>query len=545
MRVFLRKHKEVIYSLILAFVVSFMIFLVEPISLYANNINDFWFDLSVLAPALFQFFALSFAAIFLILLCFVLLAKKFKKPLFFFIPFLIAFTVFLIAYIHGNFFSAALPPFDGEVINWHDFLTEHIISTIICIVIILAIIITSVKFTPAKVSKITSYLTIAIFAMLSVSLASTFLTTDAFKTKEVVTYATPENLNTFSNDRNFLILLVDATDSERFREAVGDSELYRSTFADFTYFPDTVGAYNLTRDSIPFIFSGLWDRNETDFITYSTNAFNESPLFSKLASSGYTMNFYENDFIWYDRKAFIFDNITSRTKNIDNLALFKQEVKYILFKYSPYPLKRFSRVDSIDFAATQVAEEAQAFVWDDVKYYENATTNPISLTNDKVFQFLHLEGAHVPYNLDENLNIIEDGTYSQKCAATLKLINAYLERLKAYSVYDNSSIIIMADHGANNIANPNPILYIKGLNEHHTMSTSEKAVWYPDLLDMYNELLAGQSSSEIFSHVGEEHRDRYIIQIPFRQEEHMTEWVQTGKAWDASTLKKTGKEFNL
>lgn len=547
MNKFIRKNKELIYILILSITISFMLFIVEPTILYAGNINDFWFDYYTIIPKLILFFIISSLIIFVFLSVFLIFSKKLRKTSLIEIPIIIIFTVFLITYIHGNFFSNNLPSFNGEPIVWASYMPEHIISIIICTIVLVTVIISSIKLKTAKLAKISSFITLTIFAMLFVSLLNTFITTDTLKEKEIMTYATSDQLNTYSNNRNFLILLVDAVDSELFYKNVHDLDLYEETFQDFTYFPDTVGAYNLTRDSIPFIFSGIWDHNETDFVTYSTNAYNESPLFNELKKQNYTMNFYDNDFVWRSRKALDFNNITSHSKDIDPISLLKQLVKYDSFKYLPYPLKKFSHSESIDFASTQSLNEAASFNWEDLAYYNFIKENEASLTNQSLFQFLHLEGAHVPFNLDENLNSIniENGTYAKKCIATLKVINAYLENLKNIKVYDKSTIIIMSDHGANNVANPNPILFIKGINEHHDFVSSEKPIWYPDLIDAYDQLLSDKPASEAFINVPNEHRDRYIIQIPFQHEEHMTEWVQTGKAWDASTLTKTGKEYNL
>ena len=540
-----KNYQDLFYALILSVVISFMFFIYEPTTMYANNVNDFWFDYHVMMPKLtllFLTFLIIILTPFLVLFIF---SRKYNKPLLIKIPLIVVFSLFLIVYIHGNFFSGGLPPFNGEPIIWSNYLTEHVISIIICVAIITIIIISSIKLKPAKLTKISNIITLIIFAMLSVSLLSTVATTDVFKEKEIMTYATTDQLNTYSSRRNFLILLVDAVDSELFYKNVHNLNLYKETFQDFTYFPDTVGAYNLTRDAIPFIFSGIWDRNETDFVTYSTNAYDESPLFNELKNQNYTMNFYDNDFVWHSRKALDFNNITSHEKDINLVSFLKQLIKFDLFKYLPYPLKRFSHSESIDFSKTQSIDEAESFDWSNLNYYNNTKENQISLIDQSLFQFLHLEGAHVPYNLDEDLNIIDNGTYAQKCVATLKVINAYLEYLKNAGVYDNSAIIVMADHGANNVANPNPILYIKGVDEHHEYTSSNKAIWYPDLINAYNQLLSGKPASEAFANVSDEHRDRYIIQIPFQHEEHMTEWVQTGKAWDPTTLSKTGKEYDL
>ena len=539
------KFKQFVPAIILSFVIGFMFFLYEPITLYANNINDFWFDLYIIIGPAVLSCSLCSISIIVLFSVFYIISHYVHKPTPYYAAFLLVFTFFLISYIHGNFVNGSLPSLNGETIEWQSFHTESTISIVICVITVSILIVSILKFGLKNTVRYSAYLSLIIFGMLSVSLVTTLITTDALKSKTVLTYATTDNINTYSNKHNFLIVLVDAVDSARFVEATKNNSLYEETFKDFTYYPDTVGAYNLTRDSIPFIFSGKWDKNETDFNNYSTNAFNSSPLFAELESSQYMMNFYENEFTWQDRKAFTFSNITSHNKELNKATYLKNIIRYDLFKYTPWFLKPYIHYEKIDFLTTQATEERTNFDWGNLVNYQNILANQPIVTDQKLFQFLHLEGAHVPYNLNSNVEPIENGTYEEKCLATLKIINAYLKRLRDNNLYDNSSIIIMADHGVNYVANPNPILYIKGIKESHSLQTSDKAIWYPDLLNAFSDLLAGKSSSELFSEITDEHRDRYIIQIPYQHEEHMVEWVQTGKAWDPATLKQTGKEYDL
>lgn len=546
MKSFMSKHirYQRFYAVIISITISFMFFVVEPIALYATNVNDFWFDLHIIAPSLLSFFAISTLAILFFLLILYALSHVTKKSIIFNVGALVVFALFIIAYIHGNFFAGSLPTLNGETIDWGSFGAESVVSIIICLLVVALVVVAAIKLKPHAYIKYASFTTLAIFAMLAVSLFSTLMTTDALSRKEIITYATTQNINTYSSNKNFLILLLDAVDSLSFAEATKNSELYSETFKDFTYFPDTVGAYSLTRDSIPFIFSGAWDRNETDFITYSTNAYDNSPLFDKLHSAGYKMNFYDEDFVWHSDKAFQFDNVASHTGNINTWNLLKQETKYILYKYLPFPLKRFSMIDTLDFATTQSSEEKEQFAWDDLPNYDSfKNENPV-LIGQNLFQFLHLEGAHVPYNLNEDLELVEESTYQQKCVATLKIINAYLNRLRDSGVYDNSIIVVMADHGNRVPVNADPILYIKGLGEKHELSVSDKAVWYADLQQAFDELLDGKKSTELFGEVSSSRDDRIIISIPFQHEDTMTEYVQRGKAWDSSTIVETGNIYN-
>ena len=125
-----------------------------------------------------------------------------------------------------------------------------------------------------------------------------------------------------------------------------------------------------------------------------------------------------------------------------------------------------------------------------------------------------------------------------------------INKLKESGVYDNSVIIVMADHG---FACPpvkgaegrqNPILLIKGINEHHDkVVKSTLPISYADLNTAYANLLDGKKGESVFGNI-DKNRERRYLYYEYSKEDHMTEYVQKGKAWDKKTLVKTGKEFN-
>ena len=79
MRGVFKKCQDIIYALILSLAISFMLFLYEPITMYANNTNDFWFDYYTLIGPTSLFFLLTFVGIFIGLLIVYLFAKSKEK----------------------------------------------------------------------------------------------------------------------------------------------------------------------------------------------------------------------------------------------------------------------------------------------------------------------------------------------------------------------------------------------------------------------------------------------------------------------------------
>ena len=540
------KDKRLIAAYIVSFVLAFMLYFYEPITMYLNNVNDFWFNLNIILFPIIKITLLIFLVLSIIFTIVYFINKKSKNKMLIFDICLISFFIgFICAYIQGNFLVNNLPPLDGTSIEWFSktYLSQNIVSVILWLLVIIISIIVTIKFKREKMIKYISYISIAIFIMLMVSFVSVVITNkDVAKNSDTI-IVTGNNINDASSDKNFFIFVIDATDSVAFEEEMKKNEEYNGMFNDFTYYKDTVSVYPFTRDSIPLLLSGEVNENKTDFGTYSTNALNNSKLFKKLNELEYNTNIYETELIWNDKKAYNLKNvISSNDSKLDEFTYFKEQTKYVLFKYLPFPLKKLSHINTMNFLTTN----KDLYFSDNIINYNKFVENKVNMIDNKCFQFIHIDGAHVPFDLDENVNRIENGTYNQKVKAMLKITKAYLNRLRENNIYDNSVIIIMADHGfadGNIIGRQNPILYIKGRDEHHDMIYSDIPVYQVDLIDAYLELLDGKKSTELFSNI-DGNRERRFLYYEYTKEDHMVEYVQKGKAWNEDTLVPTGVEFN-
>ena len=532
--------KYLTFAFVISFVLSFMLYLYEPILTYSSNINDFWFDFYLMISNIILYMIIIF--VFLILVYFLLyLFLRRKNIKMYKIILVISFILFLYTYIQGNYLVGSLPQLNGDIIDWSKYGDENIISILTFLLVVIGELILIKKYKIDKTIKINCYMTIIVFFMLFTSFISILCNKEIYKDKSIE-IATTKNINNVSTDKNFFIFLVDSVDSREFAEVVNNNLSYKETFNDFTYYPDTTSGYLFTRDSIPFILSGIWNQEETDFVDYYNDAFNNSKLFKKLTDENYNMNFYEYEIYSNNRNFDKFDNIKLYSDKIDSVSFFKQFTKYILYKYLPYPLKKYSKIETASFDSCKIEDDIDYFKWSNKEAYNNLINNKLEFVDDKYFQFLHIEGGHVPFDYDEDVNIIENGTYKQKLTAVLKVISKFINRLKENNVYDNSVIIILADHGeGKDTLRQNPILYIKGINEHHEMYISDIPVAYEDLIDAYISLLENKKSTELFLNL-DKNRPRRVLNNLYTRE-IMIEWYQYGKAWDNDTFKASGREF--
>lgn len=552
----MKKLKKYLIYLSLPLVLSFLLFVHEPIVMYAANIGDFWFDFAILM----KYSAVLFLGSFLFLSIVFAILKKFKLKKVLRITYISLFALFLIFYVHSNFLAGFLPGLNGETIDWNNG-PATIVSIVACVAIIAGIVIATIKLKPAKMTRVSSYISLAVFAMLFVSAFSIITTKPVFRSKKDYAVATSKGINRLSNTENFLVLLLDAVDSRDFKSVIDNSDEYKEMLSDFTYYPDTMSAYGSTRESIPYLFSGELFKNDEPFYQYSTHAFSNSKILNKIHDDGYESYFFDNDFVLEDADiASKYGNlITGNLPKTHKIEFVKQESKFLLYRIMPYPLKRLSKIESLDFEKSrmQTSYEEARFDWRNNVYRNNYLSLENEYTDKKLFQFLHLEGGHAPFNQDENSNYLDKGYnsddeegYNLKLKGSANIIKVYLQRLKESGAYNNSTIVIVADHGydvrdQSIHGRANPILFIKGKDEnHHKMKVSNKQIYEGDLVDAFVELADGAKSTELFKDIPEEGRERIYMSYYFLSENHMTEYVQKNHAWDKDLLEETGNKYD-
>lgn len=544
---------------IIAFAFCFMLFVYEPILMYSTNKNDFWFDFGIMIfPTLLIFLIFLGGGVIAVTVCYLFLRLCFVKEraeMIYQCVLAALFVVFLATYIQGNFLAASLPGLTGDEIVWDQYLKEDLLTIVIWIILEIAAIGAVVRFRAERVARWGSRISVAVMLMLLVGLTVQVISNDALKSKDAV-IATNSHSNDISTNKNFLIFVVDAVNAEDFQQLLLQNEAYREVFRDFTFYTDTVSVYPFTRDSMPLILTGQVNQNEEAFETYSSEAYNNSELFARLTEENYDIGLYMDSLTWYGEKPYtVINDIKNRTaspyESIDLYIYFRQELKYVLFKYLPYAYKQYSQIEGLDFKRA-----LEQYDYDDVTVYDNILSHPeLTQTDRNLFQFIHIEGAHLPFEIDENLNPIEKGTYRQKIEASIEIMDAYLTRLKNNGAYDNSIIMILADHGYYDVdhsshgdevfARYHPILLIKGFGEEHELIESDLPVSHLDLMDAYMDLLDGKKGSEVFAHIGrDENRKRKVIWYEYLKEDHMIEYELEGSPDDWSNFKPTGNVFD-
>ncbi len=555
----MKKYLNETWSMyVLVFAFCFMLFLYEPLTMYLGNISDFWFGISTMFKMSFLLFLIVFIMM-VIGFNIVFLINKKKDKKFYKTCTMIMFIVFFCSYIQGNYLVGNLPLLDGSEIIWSNYKVDWLISLVLWIVAIGLVIFLVKKLTLNKMVKYVGFVGLAIFLMLSVSLSTSILTSKEGIEKDFIPLTTNKDINKYSSDKNFVILLLDCVNSTSFMNQLKKDANFKDMLNDFTYYPDMMSYHGYTDESIPLILTGKIYRNDAPIVEWSTNAYKESYLFDLMEKNGYELDIYDTNLLYSDKSAKRINNLIDYEKNekliynsINKISFWKQEIKYILFRYLPSYLKRFSSISSMSYRIGLMVGKSYRL---DNDFFESQNEdvlsvlkkNKISIVDNRVFKFIHTNGAHEPYTTNKNFEPIDNPTYYDAIDSSLSLTKIYLEMLKENNVYDNTVIIIMADHGfrteESHNGKQNPIFLVKGINETHKgMKTSNKPLSFVDLDGMYEDLILGKNSSELFSTIPDK-RVRQYLSYSFQHKEKMIEYETKDKAWETEKMYKTGKVY--
>ena len=322
-------------GLLAAFAVCFIFFIYAPLELYVTNQTEFWFDFYKILKAVLQNFALFFGLNVLGILLAACISKVFCR-------FVTAaeLVVLLTLYVQGNFLVNHMPPFDGTEIVWEDYRGENIKTAIVCILIAAAVVTVAKLLGAKRFQGICMAVSAGLSGILMITLVTMTVTTGAYRERTTY-YALENGQYRLSQDQNFLVLLLDAVDAKTFEEVMDSDPAYTETFADFTYYPDMVGAYPWTAFSVPYILSGKWYEGEEYYLDYAAAAVDESGLFRELSERDYDIALYESD-PWVTTYTYQFSNMVELQHEAYVWKYFRRAIcKLGGIRYAPFFLKEY------------------------------------------------------------------------------------------------------------------------------------------------------------------------------------------------------------
>ncbi|MGN0516570.1 hypothetical protein, partial [Eubacterium sp.] len=314
------KEKLLISSLVSA-MISFIVFIFNPIDIFANNAQEFSFAFKDIVFPILLCFLGSFAAIFGILMIF-------NRHLLNLITSTLI-SIFIAGYIY-NIYMGKDTFVSGDVRI--DFDRATITYTVILGITIYVMFLIGL-FLKKKWKNICAFLCIVLIAMNSATLISDFATKNFVSNSGInVKYALSEkNMFNVSQKENIIYFLFDRFDKIFYDEVVQEyPDYFNESLDGFTFFDNTVSTFSRTYPATTGLITGVEYDGKTDAKEYFEKAYTTSPFLKDLKSNGYDINIYADRYYEYT-DADIFKDLVSNATKIDGYTPNKKDIlEYLL-----------------------------------------------------------------------------------------------------------------------------------------------------------------------------------------------------------------------
>lgn len=298
---------------------------------------------------------------------------------------------------------------------------------------------------------------VMVLAVQTVNLSIAFLNSEEKEKTETV--LTTENLFEVSEKDNVIVFLLDRFDIYYYHQVLRQDPTFFDSLDGFTFYNNNISLYSRTYPSVTYMLTGVENSFENTREEYFEEAYTDSSFFKDLKANDYKINLYTAAYYAYDDASVFGDMVDNVSRYQDyvingKMKLVGRMLLLSLYRYAPLGIKDMIQVSSADFddfISFDTENDHAQYVLNDAETYRLFRENGLSTQDKKnTFTFLHLNGCHSPYTMDENGNPIESNNYASAAIPATKgcfnLIYDYIEQLKALGLYENATIIITGDH---------------------------------------------------------------------------------------------------
>ena len=283
-----------------------------------------------------------------------------------------------------------------------------------------------------------------------------------------------ESFSNFSTKHNILHILVDGFQSDVFLDLVSSKQFgenYTTSFSGFEYYEETLGVFPFTRFSVPAILSGKLYNNDIPKDDFIDTALSNKTILNTATEFGYEIdmaignpylakkyaNIRYNNF--YEISA---DDIISETVKLLDLSLFRlvpHFVKPYIYNNQEWLLDPFILGESP--IGTYISHTA----------FLNNMISKMHVDRDiPVYKYMHIMNTHNPMVITGNCRYAGRSLHTTRInlttqsRCTLDTLVKLFEKMKMLNIYDESLVIVHADHGGwvQNHREGQPIVFADG-----------------------------------------------------------------------------------
>lgn len=408
---------------------------------------------------------------------------------------------------------------------------------IICLIIIPYCVLKSKD----KILNIYAYVGCFISAIQVVALVVLLFTTPMIF-DEKGSYVTAEGMFELAPTDNTIVFVLDSFDGGVLDDVLTIEPDILDELDGFTCFDDCSSVYARTYPSIPYLLTGencWYDEPFQDWVdkAYEKSAFIPTLIDNDINVGLYTYSNYIGNSIKND-----LTNIHQGKLKTNKYQLLKKSIKLLLYRDLPYICKNvfYYRSQDINLDAVDSSEDRYRDFQDDW-FMDMLKTSQIQNVVDAkgTFRFYHLGSFHIDFDINNAIK-------------SLHIVDEYCKQLKDKGIYDNSTIIVTADHPVAHNGDYSILFLIKPQKAEGNMQISHAPVSQTEfigtVLQSYN---LSRSSDSVFDIPKNTERDRIKYETQLKNcsdiegETELIEYILKGNSADSENYEPTGKKWKI
>ena len=442
------KNLHYVQALFVALATSVFLTLIVPVQTFLGNKDMFKFSLwEVVAEAL-PATAFSLIVILSLLLLSELVFRRFL--------YVVVVAVLLCAYLETGILSIGLPPLNGEIRAFQNPFRAWFDAILLSCVFLL--IVAMFKW----VSKVAHWIALGVLVMAVASLFDVKQPENELQNSSISSGFCPqldvvESLR-FSPKRNIIVLILDSTPAVIASKVAKDNPEIQNHFPGFIAFENNMAMHEMTVRGLPGLMTGKFLSPDISTFEYSSSMFGEDSLLIPYIRTGNPVYFAgaSLSYGYTNRRLGDFSKIDfSHNKEKPVFLRNSEGIPYVSlldvvrFRLVPYKYKAVVLAN----AYAQAIHSAVKKNWgqEDV-LYPLISAHPLSKEDKTTLSVLHTVGIHGPIIRDRHGKRLPQPT--QEVSAhyeygeyVMARVGAFLDDLKKKGIYDNSFIMLVADHG--------------------------------------------------------------------------------------------------
>lgn len=292
----------------------------------------------------------------------------------------------------------------------------------------------------------------------------------------------------YSPVRNIIVLVLDSTQSDAAYAAAQVDARIRTAFDGFMAFNNHIGMHDNTGTGSVGLLTGEHYLNDIPIQEHFEKCFGPKSLVTPYVDADDPVYVLPGILGAFSNRV---ENRRTGKQSREMRSVFLRRVKpmntslldVLQLRLVPFFLKKW------DLQVMYLGSAVSDGTWEEHSLYPELAKRPVGDEKRTSLFYIHTEGTHAPIRYDEFGNRLwsDKDHYRGLCGEThyiLKSVAAYLNDLKKLGVYDNSMIVVTADHGCcfdtpqlpklkDLPTRAVPMLWIKPIGSHGELQSTE------------------------------------------------------------------------